>query len=207
MFNTPILTLLAGLATFGFSASANATLVDFQDQPAGPSIFQSGPPETLNYTFGSLTASFSGGTILTNESNQTTDNTNVYATAYFTGQLNNPLTVTFNQAIQNFSIQILNALEGDYELFDNAGNTSFFTLGATGSTIATKGFAATGTVVSIAYLTSRTNFDFAIDNITFNEPLAGAVPEPSTWAMMILGFAGIGVMAYRRKSKPALMAA
>ena len=30
-----------------------------------------------------------------------------------------------------------------------------------------------------------------------------AVPEPSTWAMMLLGFAGIGFMAYRRKSKPA----
>jgi hypothetical protein len=39
-----------------------------------------------------------------------------------------------------------------------------------------------------------------------------AVPEPSTWAMMILGFAGlgfagIGFMTHRRKSKPALMAA
>jgi hypothetical protein len=33
------------------------------------------------------------------------------------------------------------------------------------------------------------------------------VPEPSTWAMMLLGFAGVGFMAYRRKSKPALMAA
>jgi hypothetical protein len=33
------------------------------------------------------------------------------------------------------------------------------------------------------------------------------VPEPSTWAMMILGFAGVGFVAYRRKSKPALMAA
>jgi hypothetical protein len=37
--------------------------------------------------------------------------------------------------------------------------------------------------------------------------LSSAVPEPSTWAMMILGFAGIGFMAYRRKSKPILMAA
>jgi hypothetical protein len=27
----------------------------------------------------------------------------------------------------------------------------------------------------------------------------GAVPEPSTWAMMILGFAGVGFIAYRRK--------
>jgi hypothetical protein len=38
-------------------------------------------------------------------------------------------------------------------------------------------------------------------------PGTSAVPEPSTWAMMILGFAGVGFMAYRRKSKPALMAA
>jgi hypothetical protein len=28
-----------------------------------------------------------------------------------------------------------------------------------------------------------------------------AVPEPSTWAMMILGFVGVGFMAYRRKDK------
>lgn len=30
-----------------------------------------------------------------------------------------------------------------------------------------------------------------------------AVPEPSTWAMMILGFAGLGVMMYRRKNDTA----
>jgi hypothetical protein len=29
--------------------------------------------------------------------------------------------------------------------------------------------------------------------------VANAVPEPSTWAMMILGFLGLGVMAYRKK--------
>jgi hypothetical protein len=46
------------------------------------------------------------------------------------------------------------------------------------------------------------------DNTLFQlNVVAPAVPEPSTWAMMILGFAGIGFMAYRRKSKPALMAA
>jgi PEP-CTERM motif len=37
--------------------------------------------------------------------------------------------------------------------------------------------------------------------------VASAVPEPSTWAMLLLGFAGLGFMAYRRQSKPALMAA
>jgi fibro-slime domain-containing protein len=37
--------------------------------------------------------------------------------------------------------------------------------------------------------------------------LTSPVPEPSTWAMLILGFLGLGLMAYRRKAKPALMAA
>jgi hypothetical protein len=29
-----------------------------------------------------------------------------------------------------------------------------------------------------------------------------AVPEPSTWAMMVLGFVGVGFMAYRRRGQP-----
>jgi hypothetical protein len=37
--------------------------------------------------------------------------------------------------------------------------------------------------------------------------VAGGVPEPSTWVMLVLGFAGIGLLAHRRKSKPALMTA
>jgi hypothetical protein len=28
-----------------------------------------------------------------------------------------------------------------------------------------------------------------------------AVPEPSTWAMMVLGFAGVGFMTHRRRSQ------
>jgi len=35
----------------------------------------------------------------------------------------------------------------------------------------------------------------------YSSSLAGGVPEPSTWAMMTLGFAGLGFMSYRRKSK------
>ena len=34
-----------------------------------------------------------------------------------------------------------------------------------------------------------------------------AVPEASTWAMMILGFAGVGLMAYRRRNQNATLAA
>jgi PEP-CTERM motif len=45
------------------------------------------------------------------------------------------------------------------------------------------------------------------DVLFSSQNITAGVPEPSTWAMMILGFAGIGFMAYRRKTKPALMAA
>src|SRR6185312_7035063 len=41
------------------------------------------------------------------------------------------------------------------------------------------------------------------DSFTF---ATAAVPEPSTWAMMILGFGGLGFIAYRRRSKPTLIA-
>jgi hypothetical protein len=53
------------------------------------------------------------------------------------------------------------------------------------------------------------NIFFALDisNIDGTSTLTGnvaatltpAVPEPATWAMMILGFAGVGFMAYRRR--------
>ena len=39
------------------------------------------------------------------------------------------------------------------------------------------------------------------------EGVASAVPEPSTWAMMILGFFGVGYMAYRRKNSAVLRVA
>jgi hypothetical protein len=31
--------------------------------------------------------------------------------------------------------------------------------------------------------------------------VVGVVPEPSTWTMMVLGFAGIGFMAYRKRKR------
>lgn len=35
----------------------------------------------------------------------------------------------------------------------------------------------------------------------FQDASVGAVPEPSTWAMIILGFAGVGFISYRRRNK------
>ena len=39
-----------------------------------------------------------------------------------------------------------------------------------------------------------------LDDFIFGEPvLASAVPEPSSWAVMLLGFAGIGLSLRQRK--------
>lgn len=39
---------------------------------------------------------------------------------------------------------------------------------------------------------------------TFNHEVAvTAVPEPSTWAMLLIGLAGVGVMTYRRRNRNA----
>lgn len=58
-------------------------------------------------------------------------------------------------------------------------------------------------------------FDFTLSGGSLSTPLGveafvqigSGVPEPSTWAMMIAGFMGLGFVAYRRKDKAALCAA
>lgn len=41
---------------------------------------------------------------------------------------------------------------------------------------------------------------------TLGSGTVSAVPEPSTWAMMILGFVGVGVMTLRRRARAARLA-
>ena len=50
-------------------------------------------------------------------------------------------------------------------------------------------------LTSVSFV-SGPSFDEQFDNVVVS---TSAVPEPSTWAMMILGFAGVGFTAYRKK--------
>jgi hypothetical protein len=183
--------------------SAHADSVDFEDH-VGPSVFATaGPAQTLVYNFTGYSATFTGGVILTNEASQTTDFTSVYATGSpsLTGadpSLTNPLNVTFSQPIQNFEIDVLNAINGNYRMSDNVGDSIDFTLATTGGSLQTVGFAAAGTAVSIEYLGGGTfsGFDFAIDNVRFNQPLTGVPDGGSTIAL--LGLAVLGLFASRK---------
>jgi hypothetical protein len=57
-----------------------------------------------------------------------------------------------------------------------------------------------GPITSLVALDDKGDFAFAgtLEETT-QFLISVPVPEPSTWAMMLLGFAGLGFMAYRRK--------
>lgn len=63
---------------------------------------------------------------------------------------------------------------------------------------------AGGTLDAIKLVTDTNGVYFdRIKQVSY-EPAAGAVPEPATWGMMLLGFAGVG-MVIRRRRNGALM--
>jgi hypothetical protein len=103
---------------------------------------------------------------------------------------------------QSFIVQIID-VPSQAILFSTA--PSGFSVPGTNCPCFNNGYASGFTAVSSS--TEMKIFDisqtFSIDGIVDNaqvyvEP-ALAVPEPSTWVMMILGFAGLGFMTYRRK--------
>jgi hypothetical protein len=67
-------------------------------------------------------------------------------------------------------------------------------------------FTTTGGVLDFADLAGGNgNIGNILDNVTLTSGVTSAVPEPSTWAMMILGFFGVGFLAYRRNNRPVLL--
>jgi len=76
------------------------------------------------------------------------------------------------------------------------------------ASITTGSFTFVGAGSDTIAISAKTNPSFwYIDNLDVEFKSVAAVPEPSTWLMMLVGFAGLGFAAYRRKSKPALTAA
>jgi hypothetical protein len=87
----------------------------------------------------------------------------------------------------------------EYLVISSSTNSNYVVAYGEGNPYPTGVATFQGGILNSTYdLTFRTYSD-----TTFN----GAVPEPATWAMMILGFTGVGFMAVRRKSKAVLIAA
>lgn len=85
---------------------------------------------------------------------------------------------------------------------------------ALGSLVLPNGFGNNGTLYGVqelagfdkivATVSVVDNGYYALNDFTFTQITAGGVPEPATWAMMLLGFFGLGVLARRRRSHAAL---
>jgi len=88
--------------------------------------------------------------------------------------------------------------------YQNSQNLGFFPLN--GALAFDPNIANTYTFDLALFSGEIQNADTQIANVDIVVNVA-AVPEPSTWAMMILGFAGVGFMAYRRRNQVAALAA
>jgi PEP-CTERM motif len=207
------LALALAMASAFAAQRANAFIINFTAAgvPHGPSLAADATASTLNVTTPIGTVVFGGGAVLTNEVALPADTGTVYYTSFFccgTGTTPNTLTITFPQPITNFFVDLYNG-QVDTDTFtasDNSGESTTVSIppnSSSGTSLIS--FPALGDVVTIT--TSDPNYDFSIDNIGFDQPTPGT-PEPSTWAMLLLGFAGLSFVGYRRtKSRCATLAA
>jgi PEP-CTERM motif len=80
----------------------------------------------------------------------------------------------------------------------------------TGTEVGTAlGFSADGSNTNTGWVTISDTASFKSFTATSGSPafefdMAGAVPEPSTWGMLMLGFSGLGYAAFRRSAKDRL---
>jgi hypothetical protein len=93
--------------------------------------------------------------------------------------------------------------------FENQPGSGALCVGAAAAFSLCGGKGSLGAVAGVSFteFTDEAPVVTLVSSSITGDPIASGVPEPSTWAMMVLGFFGVGYMAYRRKSKPALMAA
>ena len=102
---------------------------------------------------------------------------------------------TENVLSAGVTVQELTFYDAGNGIFTTTTPLSSTTFNAIGSTVATNFVTATGT-----YSVTEEYIITAGPGGSANSSIVVSVPESSTWAMMILGFFGVGFMAYRRKN-------
>ena len=195
--------IIALMSVFGLALPSFADVIDFDSEfPAGPSLY-TGVEQTLTTD----NTTFSGGQILTATANCPADETSIYASAspsLVGGSLTDPIVIFNASGFNNFFFDLLNGQTyiETYTVSDNAGHSANFTIAPnTSSGVALVGFASTGTQVTIT--TTDPNWDFAIDNVNFDEPLPPSLSAPevsSTAWLLVGGLTSLAVFASRRRA-------
>ncbi|HEY0438373.1 MAG TPA: PEPxxWA-CTERM sorting domain-containing protein [Phenylobacterium sp.] len=199
------------IRTFAFAAAvaftacatgANATIINFDDQGlTGPCCAASTSAGPLSITAGGDTVDFTNGAILTNEASLPADTTSVYYNSFFLpGTSGSSMTITFSNPINNFFLNLYNGwvTPDTFTVSDNAGRSKTVTIDSNSNGgLSLISFPAVGNIITIT--TSNLSYDYSIDNIGFNEATPG-VPEPAAWALMLVGFAGLGAALRQRRA-------
>jgi len=133
------------------------------------------------------------------------DNTPVLFDGYGSG----PVTFDFTTPISNISkIAIESNLYGAFvatlQAYDSStllgSQTVSGVSGYAPNTAPAFDFSALG-ITSIVISTTNDSEGFGLGGVGGTGGYAGSVPEPSTWAMMLLGFAGLCFAAYRQTKR------
>jgi len=221
-----LIPLVAGALTLSHPASAGVLFADgFESPVVTPGAFQNfntgttfGPWTVVGPQVSIVSTTFTqnGISFVAQQGNQWLDLTGDGANSTADG-VKTTLATTIGQAY-NLSFYVGNVVDpGPNGIFGTSSTVDVLVNGS--MALAATNSAGTGSAslvwqqFSLAGVatTNSTTFAFlngdpsgdnsnGLDNIVIT---TGAVPEPSTWAMMILGFVGLGFMAYRRKQNGA----
>jgi hypothetical protein len=177
-----ILALMAGAATIASPAVA-ATTVDFTASGITTLVGPDAPPVTS--ANGTFAYDYAGGNALT----LTAFSLNIGSAHFGLADVAS----TFNSL--NDALQIGGLANGGIN--NLLGTTNDFTLSLTFNPLT-----GSGSSGAFNFTTASTNSFFQSSSVSS----AAAVPEPATWAMMLLGFGGIGFAMRRgRKQNPRLL--
>ena len=104
--------------------------------------------------------------------------------------------ISFDLANDEGTPNFFNVLFGSSQLFTATDSAPFSFTSFSTTAI------ATGPTTNLSFAFRQDPAFFRLDNISVTA-VTGAVPEPGTWAMMLMGFAGVGLALRRRR--PAML--
>jgi hypothetical protein len=212
------LLMTTGLAWLALAGAAGAApVVTLTQGPEDPQYFASEAADQNNFTLGGITWTLVSGVAHTDKGTDPGEfaaplgmgNDPVTGTTYFGVEGGGAEMATWATPQTSLSIY-WGSIDGDVgETINNslAITVDGFTL--TGEDLVALGALGEGNetdprdnqLVRITGLAPFTQVEFSSTGNAFEFSLGSGVPEPSTWAMMALGFAGLGYAAFRRNSK------
>jgi PEP-CTERM motif len=214
------LLLTTGLAWLAFSGAASAAVnVTLHEGPSDPQYFAPEAAGQNDFTLGDITwtlvsgsAATAKGTTLNVSAAPLGMGTGPDGTTYMSVEGGGVESATWATPQTSLSIY-WGSIDGNSNLNSLAVTVDGYTL--TGADLITLGALGAGDQtspadnqwVTIAGLGAFTQVSFSSTSNAFEFSLGSGVPEPSTWAMMGLGFAGLGLMGWRESRKTAARAA